>query len=531
MDLTLHNLTSKAAGVMTPARVGTFKDWISRLFWHLAVPLVFALIVIFFFPSRGRFEFSTDEGINLMKSMLVNQGYPLYGEIWSDQPPLFTYLLSAAFSLFGMKVGVGRMLVLFLSCILLWAAFQYMTLVWGRKQAIAGAFLLFLIPQYMSLSVSVMVGLPSLAFAMVSLLCIVLWHERRKPIYLLLSGVLLALSVLTKLITGFLAPIFIVGLLVSEYNRQRQTGLRHTVLYPAILWGSVFGILTLLLLVLFVGIDYLPQIIGTHLAATQVKDLRELYFTINVHLRSALPVLFLALVGAVISLRSRHWLAMYPIAWAVTAYVLLYMHRPVWIHHQLLVTIPAAMLGGVALYDGASWAAQIIRPHIDKSTSSLIRLAALLGLLILLFSFRVHEPFSLLSPRPSLTVSGFELGPLVERFFVRMNKYAPETNWVVTDLPMYAFRARLPVPPNLAVFSVKRFETGNLSEAEIVETIREYHPEQVLLGRYTYPTVEEFLKGRYYLIHSKGFMKLYIRNDLAGVDSVDPGFNRKGPDE
>jgi hypothetical protein len=430
-----------------------------------------------------------------------------------------------------MKVGVGRTLVLFLSCILLWAAFQYMILAFGRREAIAGALLLFLIPKYMMLSVSVMVGLPAIAFAMVSMLGIALWHVRRKPIFLVLSGIFLGLSVLTKLITGFLAPIFILGLLVAEYGRLRQSGSKRNMIIPAILWGASFGIISLILGILLVGLENVPQILDTHIAATVVEDLRVVYFTINIHLRSAWPVLFLALVGTLISLRSRLWLALYPLAWAVIAYVLLYNHRPVWIHHQLLVTVPAAMLGGIALSDGVSWAAQVIRPHVDRSASSLIRVAALLGTIALLFSFRFHEPVSLLSPLPSLSVSGFELGPLVERFFVRMSKYAPQTHWVVTDLPMYAFRARLPVPPNLAVFSVKRFETGNLSEVEIVDTIREYHPEQILLGRYEYPLVENFLKGRYYLIHSKDIMKLYIRNDLAGVDSVDPDFNRTGPGE
>ena len=532
MDLLLHNLTSKAAEKITPARVEKIKDWIRTLSWHLSVPLAFAVIVLFFFPSRGRFEFSTDEGINLMKAMLVNQGYPLYGEIWSDQPPLFTYLLSAVFYFFGFKVGAGRLLVLFLSCVLLWAAFRYMILTWGKRQALAGALLLFLMPKYMTLSVSVMVGLPSLAFAMVSLLCIALWHTRRNYVFLVLSAILLGLSVLTKLITGFLAPIFILGLIISEYNRLRKSGSQRDLLLPGILWGLVFAIFTLGLGSLLIGIDNLPQIFNTHLAATQVKDLRQqLDYTINFHLQPAWPVLFLAVVGSIISLRSRLWFALYPLAWAVTAYLLLFMHRPVWFHHQLLVTIPAAMLGGVALFEGARWTVQITRPHIDKSASSLIRVAALLGLLAFLFSIRVPEPVSLLSPSPSLSVSGFELGPLTERFFTRMNKYAPETNWVVTDLPMYAFRARLPVPPNLVVFSVKRFETGNLTEQEIVDTIREYHPEQILLGRYDYPIVDKFLKGRYYLIHSKDLMKLYIRNDLAGVESVDPDFNRKGPDE
>ncbi len=108
------------------------------------------------------------------------------------------------------------------------------------------------------------------------------------------------------------------------------------------------------------------------------------------------------------------------------------------------------------------------------------------------------------------------MGPLVEKFFIKMLKFAPETNWVVTDLPMYPFRARLPVPPNLAVFSLKRVETGNLTEEQVLDTIREYNPEQVLLGRFQFPVIEIYLRRGYRLVYFKDDMKLYVRNDLGG---------------
>jgi 4-amino-4-deoxy-L-arabinose transferase-like glycosyltransferase len=523
MALLQNNFAARVAAKINPQLRGKIKLLSNRLLWHLAAPLAFALIVIFFFPSRGRFEFSTDEGINLMKSMLVQQGHPLYGEIWSDQPPLFTYLLSGVFYVFGLKVGAGRFLVLFLSCVLLWAAFQFMILAWGKKPAIAGALLIMQLPKYLTLSVSVMVGLPALAFAMLSLLALALWHRRRNSLFLVLSALALGLSVLTKLFTGFLAPIFILGIAVDGYARLQKGGSWRGLLAPVALWGTVFAAFTLVSGVLLVGPGNVPQILDTHLAGAQATVLSEqIYFTINYHLQEGWPVLLLALVGTLFSLRNRSWLSLYPLGWSAAAYLLLSFHRPVWFHHQLLVTIPAAMLGGVALYEAARWVVQIVRPYLDTSASGLLRAAALAGLLALVFTFRVTESISLLRPFPSLSISGLELGPLTERFLVRMIKYAPETHWVVTDLPMYAFRARLPVPPNLVVFSVKRFETGNLTEEEVIDTIREYHPEQILLGRYDYPRVAAFLAGRYYLIHSKELMKLYIRNDLAGVKSIDP---------
>ena len=31
-----------------------------------------------------------------------------------------------------------------------------------------------------------------------------------------------------------------------------------------------------------------------------------------------------------------------------------------------------------------------------------------------------------------------------------MNEYVEQTNWIMTDMPMYAFRVQRPVPPSLA---------------------------------------------------------------------------------
>jgi hypothetical protein len=98
-----------------------------------------------------------------------------------------------------------------------------------------------------------------------------------------------------------------------------------------------------------------------------------------------------------------------------------------------------------------------------------------------------------------------------------MDEYAERTNWIMTDMPMYAFRVRRPVPPNVATFSRKRLATGSLTEEDILEAMREYRPEQVLLARFFIPSLEEYLKENYTLILSTEFFRLFIRNDLQPV--------------
>ena len=489
--------------------------WFNILAWQVVVPIAFILIVLFFFPSRAKFQFSFDEGVNLMKAMLLEQGYPLYSEIWSDQPPLFTYLLAVVFRYFRFDVGAFRAFVLILSSVLLWASFQFMRIIGGKWLALTGALLIFLLPTYMVLSVSVMVGLPAITFATLSLLTLALWHKHRNYLWIALSAIALGLSVLTKLFTGFLAPIFIVGILVGEYVRLGEKRSLRKLLGPPMVWIGVFTGITLVLGLTLVGLDNVGQLLQSHLSAQNVEVFQLEEFTLVFHLRRAWPILFLALIGALFALRSRRWLLLYPLVWMGTAFLLFYRHTPVWDHHQLLITVPAALLAAVAVYEVGRYLIQIFGSQFKLSGSGILYAVALISIFAFFFSFRVPETISTLSPRPSLSTSGLELDLRDEKFLIKMRRFAPQTDWVVTDIAMFAFRSGLPVPPNLAVFTMKRFETGNLTEEEVIDAIQKYQPEQVLLGRRKYHLIEEFLLEDYRLIRFDRKIKLYLRNDVG----------------
>ena len=69
------------------------------------------------------YEFDPDEGNNLIKALLLDRGYG-FGEIWSDQPPLHTYLLAMVFNLVGWEVAYGRVLTLLFAGLLVFAVYH-----------------------------------------------------------------------------------------------------------------------------------------------------------------------------------------------------------------------------------------------------------------------------------------------------------------------------------------------------------------------------------------------------------------------
>jgi len=448
--------------------------------------------------------------------MLVVLGHPLYREVSSDQPPLFTQILALLMRLVGFDVNPARVLVLLFSGLLVWACAQFLQITWGKLAAILFLPLIILVPRYLDLSVSVMIGVPSIALAAISMLFVAFWHQDKRSGWLILSGVVLALSILIKLFSGFLAPIFLIGMTVSAYLDKKEEGFSWKILQPAFIWGISFVGLAILLGLILVGPQNIGLIIFPHLKAPATEELQGAGYTINAHLRAAIPLLILGIFGALVSLYRRNWLTLYPLAWAVLAYTLFSFYSPVFYHHQLLITIPIAMMAAAGSGDGIL---SLIRL---RQASDLIYLRTLFGIIAVIgFAWvSIHYMPGLdkeLMNRPRLTGFNLKATPGKLKVLRTLDEYIDQTNWIVTDMPMYAFRVQRPVPPILATFSSKRLATGSLTEADILTAMREYRPEQVLMARFVIAPLEEYLKQNYTLILSEEYFRLFIRNDLRIV--------------
>lgn len=490
-------------------RWNTWGDLVLPVF----LALIFFAFVFSYYPFREKLQFDSDEGLNLMRSMLVTLGHPLYREVSSDQPPLFNHILAIVFRVTGFEVNPARVLVLLFSTLLAWAGAQFLQLASGKLAAILFLPLVIMAPQFLRLSTSVMIGLPSLALAAVSMVFVIFWHRQRSSLWLVLSGFALALSVLIKLFTGFVVPIFLVGITASMYFERRGDGFSWRMFRPALIWSVSFASLAILLGLILVGPQNLPAITSTHIAAPVTEELAGSGYTMNAHIHAAVPLLILGILGAVISMCRRNWLALYPLAWAVLAYVLFSFYSPVFYHHQLLITIPAAILAAAGVGEGLRLLSRL------RSSSDLIRVGTLLGTatVISFILVSIHYWPTLdrdLMNRPRLTDFSLRATSGKLRVLRTMSEYIDRTNWIMTDMPMYAFRVRRPVPPDVATFSSKRLATGSLTEEDILTAMRDYQPEQVLMARFHIPALEAYLQEHYTLILSVEFFRLFLRNDI-----------------
>jgi len=415
-----------------------------------------------------------------------------------------------------MNVTIARLFVLLLSCVLIWAVIKYLRFYWGSPHAIAGALLVIMLPYYTRLSVSVMIGLPSIVFAVLSFLCLAFWHSKRRYSFLLLSGLFLGISVMMKLQTGFLAIVFIMGLVISELQTTRVDLLRAVNLKPALLWTTSFTIFAILVGVFLIGSEGIPQLLDVHLAASSTNAFQSEsgFRMITNLLRDSWPIFALGLIGSIYAIRTRSFTAIYLIAWILVGFVLLTQLKPIWYHHQLLLTIPAALLAAIPIGE----VFQAVRSARSSETSQLrngiVVVVIILTLAVFLFLRLPPTLNEYDSNLPNLRAPTTPATPLQEMLALIWD-YADETELMVTDRPMFAFRTGIIVPPELAVFSGKRFLTGMLTERDIIRVIIATNPEQVALTRFFMPEVEEHLSDKYSVIYNYTTHKLFIRNDIA----------------
>jgi 4-amino-4-deoxy-L-arabinose transferase-like glycosyltransferase len=473
----------------------------------VAVGLAYFAAMAAFYPFRERFEFNQDEGFEAIKALLVHRGHTLYAEIWDDQPPLFTYLLLWSFQVLGWDINSARLSVLLFASLLVFAVYDSLRVTWSHRAALAAAALLPCTTYFMELSVSAMAGLPSIALAMLCLWALLRWNKSGRWRWLVTGGLAMGLSLSTKLFTAFLLPVFGVWILLLS-ARTQSWRLRQT-LTPAAVWSLSVVISAVAILLIWVPIDF-DQVVRSHALHRQVELAQEgrAAQTLVGLVLGDREVALLAGLGSLLLVLDRRWSLLIVPAWCLVAFFAQLLHAPIFYHYHLLLSVPACVVGGIALAELTTGRWRRLSP-----THVLTRAATGVVVALLLASF--------LRPENRERTYVLDWGER-DRFVVEVMQRLGPTRLVVTDRLMYAFRSGYPVPPNLAVISRKRMESDNLRVEEIVETIDRERPEQVVvswnLGEARAHQIADALRGRYQLGYfdiEDMRLRLYVRNDLS----------------
>jgi 4-amino-4-deoxy-L-arabinose transferase-like glycosyltransferase len=515
----------------------------------LCAPLLFVLALSQVTPLGTAFGYYGNEGFNLMKALLTVEGHGLYREVWSDQPPLFTFLLAGLFKLFGFSILAARLMVLFFGAVLVLAFLQIVQPKIGMLATWAALTLLLFSPNFMQLSVSAMIMIPSLALALLAVWALLRYRENHQRGYLLLSGVCLALSLQTKMDTLLLLPACVLELfLIRRQTRKpvpspnedghltpapdarspltrpagtlsprRGEGRGEGAGSPSFLWlGTVVGGFLLVALMLGWNTDFL---VGTHLGAPTRTAFSP---TGNVALTNMLVAEqgtnLLALAGVTLVLWRKRWDLLFPVVWLATELIVRSWHRPFWPYHYLHLAVPLAWLAGIALKLGWDWLLTFdlvaFKKPPFKGAVALLLFSLLLSLAAVDLPDHARREWVQLHPTDP---------PSAWKIVQLMKDRQASTRWVFADNVMYPFYAGLPVPPEIAVLSAKRLQAGLITHAEILDVLRRYRPEQAVLQQSIFgDKIMTYLKEHYMLKLEDGSLRYYVLNEIDQIKPTRP---------
>ena len=187
-------------------------------FWGLMGLIVMAFVAWQWAPAH-EFDWRYDEGLDAMKARLVLDGYSLYRDIWSDQPPLLTLLLATAFAVFGQSVLVGRVLVLLLSGLGLLAMGRIGRHLAGRPAALVMVVFMALMPHFHDLSRAILLSLPAIGVGLTALAAGFVYQSTGRPHWIAVSALLFGLGLLIKpVIAPLYLPLSAVVLLQADHG-------------------------------------------------------------------------------------------------------------------------------------------------------------------------------------------------------------------------------------------------------------------------------------------------------------------------
>ena len=475
------------------------------------------------------------------------KGYHFYTEVWNDQPLLHTFLITQVLKHVSPSVLGPRLVTSAFTLLLLSAVFLLSRLVHGLGVAALTTGLLIASPGFLELASSCMMEIPSLAPALAALGVLGVGPKSRYHLMEIIAGVLFAVALQIK----FIGVIYLPLILLALWLRQRQggaplarlaasghprpigsiansqspiadsptrpsgpvcssdgerVGLR---LVPAglVRSGVVFGVS---LVAAFVAIHFwigegafwlqLQQSWASHFAGARSFEYgspQDRPFDWSILLKNwdaALPAL-VGIVWMLCQTRRATW-ALLPLAWTALTLVVFGRHTPWWSYYYVHNAIPLCWCAAVG------WV----------SVGRYLNQRRAWGW-VALFAVFVVGATVWMGARLYLQVQSMRHSPRLHNALVlrEIERYRPFTQFLYTEEPVYSFHAGIPMPPNLAVAALKRFWSGDLTNAQLVEELQRVRPGMLLLTNDTRERpFQDWMQAEYRLVYEDARHRLYV---------------------
>lgn len=470
--------------------------------------LIFGLTLAWRLQNLEAFGLSNDEGVYLMWARLVVDGYPLYSETYAVQPPLFLEALGLAFRLAGQSIQAGRGVILagyiLLAVSLSWLAYRAEG--WGG--ALTALVLVGISPLIFTYSRLAMAEIPATALAVAALAALFLYREQGQSVWLILSGLILGLSFITKPLNPFL--VIPAALVLFLYHGQRHW---RAFIANLLVWGTATALPVVAIFIIYDPLATYDQLVAFRgdLRAAIPGAWSETQAQFNLFISSHWGFWLLAF-GGIISAVLRAWqdrpsggefttlprvnsgraesfpyskITFYNLIWMVwlgAGVAMLGWHTPLFFHH-FAVLLPPLILLGAALPPNliALWQAR----GYDFS-----RHAGVIGLLLVLIGALLSVPTSVDANQEAAAVT---TGGREQDALQLLKTISHPEDFLMGDSQLLIFMAGRRTPPSLGDVALVAIKAGRQTSGRMIELTQAYQAPAVVQWSLRLPWLPDYL--------------------------------------
>jgi 4-amino-4-deoxy-L-arabinose transferase-like glycosyltransferase len=477
---------------------------------------------------RTAVQIGADEGFELTKATLCLRGHKLYTEIWNDQPPLHTFLITQILKHVSPSVLGPRLLTSAFSVVLLCSVFLLVERYSSSRIAFVSALFLVASPGFLELTASCMLEVPALAPALAGI-CLVARAGRTKwMVGDLLAGALFGFALQIKLINLVWTPLVVLivllqGAALVANGRSPMTTFaslmdvfRRKELYFRLAGFGCALVLT------WIGIDlaidggayatHFHQSWKSHFGGVITDEYgspADHLFKWSLLARNWDTTVF-AVVGVVLGgfrLRKDVRLLL-PLCWIIWSLVVFSTHKPWWPYYYVHLAIPICWCGALGALEILNRLKALSQKRLTRS-SQFPRYVTLTCVYIFIATSVLW-----MGARVGLQIASAQRLPRIYSSLViaEAERYKPFCEWLYTDDIVLSFHTGIPIPPNLAVIPLKRLWSGDMSMDLIAQEVEQYKPGLVLLNERTLAApFEDLLNREYRAVYQDSTHRLYAR--------------------
>lgn len=478
--------------------------------WLLGVLASIGLAILAWCPLAARIEFGGDEGYELQKAFLLRRGLVLYCDVWNDQPPLHSWVLSLVFRALGEEALWGRLISLGAA---LWTGMcvgHWARQVAGTCSAALVVAVLFGHSLFFLLGTSAMLEMPTVAAALTAVnvagaRCLSGWQVA------VVAGVIIGLAAQVKLTALLYIPsiLCLLWLRVQE-EPERRLWRQIIPVLPSFLAGSVASFV--LVALAWPGeLDAILPHLAERMRAAFADD-----HAFRFQQLAEEPTLFLIaalLPLAIVRANRRHTLPF--LVNFATTFAVLGIHRPYWDYYLLHLLVPCAVLAAIPIQTG--W--ESFKGLFVAKTVAPLTIGRTICLLPFIYCL-VGAPAKIVER----LAKSREPDTLLDRELLSQMKHVSSVSqWAFSIRPIFAFHTGLPTPPHTTVIPEKRVRLEEHVADVICDDLEHFQPGPVyLFSHLITPRLQTVLDRDYQLVFRDGDDCLFLRKNLLARVRAEP---------